>query len=102
MAAVRRWKAQVVNGRLVLNEATELPDGTELELVPASVLDAPPLTREEEDGLIEALAAAKRGEVVSVTPGEEEGIRKAMASLRRGEGIPFDEVKATLDRLLKS
>lgn len=58
MELVQTWKARVVNGRLVLNEATELPDGTELELVPA-------LTREEEDGLIDALAEARRGEVVS-------------------------------------
>lgn len=66
MENVETWKARVVDGQLVLiNTATVLPNGTEIELVPASVLDPHPLTREEEDGLIEALAALKRGEVVS-------------------------------------
>ncbi len=65
MENVQTWKARVVNGRLVLDEATALPEGTELELIPASMLDPSPLTREEEDGLIAALAAVKRGETVS-------------------------------------
>lgn len=81
MELVRSWKARVENGRLVLiDEATDLPDGTVLKLEAAS-----------EDDPADALTAD-----------EEEGIRKALASLRRGEGIPYDEVKATLDRLLKS
>lgn len=79
MELVRTWKAKVVNGRIVLlDEATDLPDGTELELVSADDPNA------------------------ALTADEEEGIRKALASLRRGEGIPYDDVKATLDRLLKS
>jgi hypothetical protein len=32
-------KAHVRNGRLVLDEATDLPDGTEVELVPADWWD---------------------------------------------------------------
>ena len=81
MELVRTWKARVVNGRLELIEkATDLPDGKELTL------------READANDLDA----------GLTPEEEEGIRKAMASLRRGEGIPYDEVTATLARLLKS
>lgn len=66
MENVQTWKAKVVNGRLVLDEpARGLPEGTELELVSASVLDPSPLSREEEVGLIDALEEARRGEVVS-------------------------------------
>ena len=75
------WKAKVVNGRLeLIDVATDLPDGKELNL------------REAEDDELDT----------ALTPEEEDGIRKALASLRRGEGIPYDEVKATLDRLLKT
>lgn len=81
MRDVRTWKAKVVNGRLVLiDEATDLPDGKELTLRP-----------DEEPDLADAL-----------TPEEEESIRKGLASLSRGEGIPYAEVKAALDRILKS
>ena len=81
MEPVRTWKAKVVNGRLeLIDKATDLPDGKELTL------------REAGENDLDA----------ALTPEEEEGIRKAMASLRRGEGIPYDEVRATLDRLLKS
>lgn len=81
MELVRTWKAKVVNGRLVLiDQTTDLPEGKEITLYEA-----------DESDLDSRL-----------TPEEEEGIRKAMASLRRGEGIPYDEVKAALDRILKS
>lgn len=33
MSAVKKLKAQVQNGRLVMNEPTELPEGTVLHLV---------------------------------------------------------------------
>lgn len=79
MELVRTWKAKVVNGRLVLiDQTTDLPEGKEVTL------------REDDDP------------DDRLTPEEEEGIRKAMASLRRGEGIPYDEVKAALDRILRS
>ena len=48
-----RVRARVRNGRLVVDEPTDLPDGTELELVPLDVdLDGPipttdPLSSEE-------------------------------------------------------
>lgn len=79
MELVRTWKTKVVNGRLVLIDArTDLPDGTELELIPALDSEA------------------------TLTPEEDEGLRKALTSLRRGEGVSYDEVRSTLDRILRS
>ena len=61
------FRAQVVNGRIVLNEPTELPDGTELELVVADTGDD--LDAEERellhDSLREGFEQYKRGEYVS-------------------------------------
>ena len=81
MRDVRTWKAKVINGRLVLiDEETDLPDGRELILRVA-----------DEEDLSDPL-----------TPQEEESIQKGLASLSRGEGIPYAQVKAALDRILKS
>ena len=65
-------KAKVVNGRIVVDEPTELPEGTELYLVPVS--------EEDEDRLdIEAANAAL-----------------AEAKANGEEPVPWAEVKAEL------
>jgi len=50
-------KARVHNGRLVLDEATDLPEGTEVELVPADWWDD--LDDEDRRKLEEALARSQ-------------------------------------------
>lgn len=53
------------NGRLVLDEPTDLPEGSEVELVPAEPADADwNLTEEEVAQLQESMAEATRGETV--------------------------------------
>jgi hypothetical protein len=69
-----RFRARVRDGRIVVDEPTNLPDGTEFDLV--SVEDGPDdidprdaepsdLTEEEERGIIHAMDQIERGEVVS-------------------------------------
>ena len=53
-----RLKARVHNGRLVLDEATDLPDGTEVDLVPADWWDD--LGDDDRRRLDEALARSER------------------------------------------
>jgi hypothetical protein len=50
-------KARVRNGRLVLDEPTDLPEGTEIELVPADSWDD--LPDEDRQRLHEALASSE-------------------------------------------
>ena len=51
MENVQTWKARVVNGRLVMDEPTDMPEGTELELaVVEEVVDD--LTPEQADELV--------------------------------------------------
>jgi len=54
-------KAHVKNGRLVLDEPTDLPEGEEIELVPLDDV----LTPDEEQGLIVALDSLKAGKGVT-------------------------------------
>ena len=54
-------KARVKNGRLVLDEPTDLPEGKEIELVPLDDV----LTPDEEQGLIAALESLGAGGGVS-------------------------------------
>ncbi len=68
-------RARVQNGRIVLDEPTELPDGTVLELVPGVEVDDLP----EEDR--EKLHAA---------------IRRGLEQGRRGEARPMDEALADI------
>jgi hypothetical protein len=51
-------EARVKNGRLVLDEPTELPEGTEVDLVPADWWDD--LTDEERRQLENALARSEQ------------------------------------------
>ena len=39
MESMKTLKARVENGRIVMNEPTDLPEGTELELIPAADFD---------------------------------------------------------------
>lgn len=67
-------KARVVNGRLVVDEPTDLPEGTELELV--SVDDA---DLDDED----------RAEVQRL-------IQKGLAAVDAGDEVDFDEYIAAV------
>jgi hypothetical protein len=68
-------KARVTNGRIVLDEPTDLPDGTVLELVPGVELD------ELADDDREKLHAA---------------IRRGLEQGRRGEARPVEDALADL------
>lgn len=70
-------KAQVRNGRLVLDAPTDLPDGTEVELLPADAWDG--LGNEDRAGLHEALVRSEE-------------------DVRAGRIIPADEFLAEFRR----
>jgi hypothetical protein len=58
-------RARVRNGRLVVDEPTDLPEGTEVDLAPVVAADeAWALTPEESAELRSRMAAADRGELV--------------------------------------
>ncbi len=69
--SVASMKARVVNGRLVMNEPCDLPDGTELDLVVA------------DDG--DEMDETERAQL-------EDSIEKALAEAKAGKLIPADEV----------
>ena len=58
-------KARVLNGRLILDEATDLPEGTEVDLVPADWWDdlADDDRRKLEDALARSETDAAAGRV---------------------------------------
>lgn len=68
-------RARVRNGRLVLDEPVELPDGTEVELVPA----------DERDDLDDEERARLHAAIV-----------ESADQLDRGEGVPAEQVLAEL------
>lgn len=68
-------RARVRNGRLVLDEPVELPDGTEIELMPADERDD--LDSDERARLHAAIA-------------------ESCEELDRGEGVPAEDVLAEL------
>jgi len=68
-------KARVRGGRLVLDEPVDLPEGTEVELVPA----------DEGDGLDDADRARLH-----------EALRRSSDQFRAGEGISADELLTEL------
>ncbi|MBK7402892.1 MAG: hypothetical protein IPJ34_43380 [Myxococcales bacterium] len=58
-------RARVRNGRLVLDEPTDLPEGTEIELAHVTDDDSPwDLSAERMTELQQRIASADRGEVV--------------------------------------
>lgn len=66
-------RGHVRNGRLVVDEPTDLPDGAEVLLAEV----------DEDDG-------------DALTPEEAQGIEEAIASIERGEGIPAAQVFAEI------
>ncbi|HEY8089022.1 MAG TPA: hypothetical protein VIF09_14280 [Polyangiaceae bacterium] len=58
-------RAHVKNGRLLVDEPTDLPEGTELDLVAASSEGDWDLTAEQVAELRESIAQAERGELIS-------------------------------------
>lgn len=77
MELVKRLRARVVNGRLVLDEPTDLPEGTEVELTPAEDADtfddiAPHERARLEAAVDESLEQAARGETLPI----EETLRR--------------------------
>jgi len=66
-------RGHVRNGRLVVDEPTDLPDGAEV-----------------------LLAEVDDGEDDTLTAEEAQGIEEAIASVERGEGIPAAQVFAEL------
>lgn len=69
-------RARVHNGRITLDEPTDLPDGTILELVPAVEVD----DLEDEDR--EKLHAAMRRGIEQGRNGQARPIEEAMAEIR--------------------
>jgi hypothetical protein len=70
-------KAHVRNGRLVVDEPTDLPEGAELDLAPLDDDEA-------------------------FTAEEEEGIRQGLAQIARGETVPASDVFSRINARLKS
>jgi hypothetical protein len=64
-------KARVINGRLVLDEPTDLPEGTELHLVPVED-DGDDLDEQERAALHQALDEAEADADAGRTVSEEE------------------------------
>lgn len=83
MQIVRRLKATVRNGRLVMDEVTDLPEGTELSLVEADTDDYSWV-----DGL----------DGVDDPDGLKEALREGDAQVVRGETISADEFLEKLDK----
>jgi len=81
---MRAPKIRVENGRIKLDEPTDLPNGTELYLVPAEQIEDVVLLRD--DGLSED--ERKR---------LHESIRRGIADGRAGRVTDFDEFLAELD-----
>jgi len=77
-------KIRVENGRIQIDEATDLPNGTELYVVPAEQLDDVVLLRD--DGLDEN--ERKRLHA---------SIRRGIEDVRAGRVTDFDEFLAELD-----
>jgi len=69
MESMKTLKARVEKGRLVMNEPTDLPEGTELELIPADDFDDsslddldPEIRADLMDSITESLKQAERGD----------------------------------------
>jgi len=62
---MRALKARVRGGRLVLDEPTDLPEGTEVELVASDEDDLDPEERARLDAALErSMAQARAGQVI--------------------------------------
>ena len=73
---MRALKAMVRGGRLVLDEPTELPEGTEVELMAVEDHDFEPEERARLDAALElSLAQARAGQLIDA----DDVIRKLLA-----------------------
>jgi hypothetical protein len=72
-------RARVTNGRIVLDEPTDLPEGTLLELVPGVELD-----ELDDDDRAKLHAAIRRG-LDQGRRGEARPIEDALADIRTGQ-----------------
>lgn len=79
MQSMKTLKARVEKGRLVFNEPTDLPEGTEVRVL---VLEG------DED--LDSMDPAERAELESM-------IRESLAQGKLGQSVPIEE---TLQRLL--
>lgn len=80
ITAMQPLKAQVRNGRLVLDAPTDLPDGTEVELLPTDAWDG--LDDDDRRKLYEALVCCEE----DVRAGRIVPADDFLAELRRSEG----------------
>ena len=83
METMKTLKARVENGHLVMNEPTDLPEGTELELIPADDFD--------DEGSIDNMDPGSRADLM-------DSITESLRQAERGETRPASEI---LDRLRK-
>ena len=77
MELMKTLKAKVENGRLVMNEPTDLPEGTEIEMLPASEFhDLANMDPSEREALEESLRISE-GEILrGETMDAAESVRK--------------------------
>jgi hypothetical protein len=79
-----RARARVRNGRLVVDEPTDLPEGTEVELVAER-----PMTAEEFKALLQSLPLSEE----RLSPAEAEELRQIG---ERGQFVSHEDLKAKL------
>ncbi len=75
--AMTTLRARVIQGRIHLDEPTNLPDGTELELRVVVEQAEETLTPEEEKGLIEALESVRAGRGIDGASARERLLARA-------------------------
>jgi hypothetical protein len=80
LSSMQPLKAQVRNGRLVLDAPTDLPDGTEVDLLPTDAWDD--LDENDRRQLHEALVRSEE----DVRAGRIVPAAEFLAELRRSEG----------------
>ncbi len=77
---MRALKAHVRSGRILVDEPTDLPEGTEIELVPLDELDEYGMTREERAQLDAALEESEADIAAGRLISEEEFWARLRAS----------------------
>jgi hypothetical protein len=80
-------KAHVKNGRLVLDEPTDLPEGDVVELVPRGATPPPP-------------EAAARSRLVAPHPDDEADVLEGVAAALRGDALSPQDSRTHVQRLL--
>ena len=85
MSSMSKLRAIVHRGRLVLDEPTDLPDGTVVELAEVD----PYMHLDVGDAPVAGLAADERAEL-------DASLRRGLDQARRGESRPVEEFLAEL------